>query len=133
MCPTRCLQDLLRKKPGKKLDEEEAKQIFKVLISTVEFLHSKNIAHCDLKFENILYDEVNEKLKLIDFGFSVEDPENNPPTFLCGTPSYMAPEEVLKKNINLFKADVWSLGVILFKLVTGLFPFRGMSYSSSSD
>jgi serine/threonine protein kinase len=133
LCPARCLQDLLRKKPGKKLDEEEARQIFKVLISTVAFLHSKNIAHCDLKFENILYDELSEKLKLIDFGFSVEDPENNPPTFLCGTPSYMAPEEVLKKNINLFKADVWSLGVILFKLVTGLFPFRGTPYSCSSD
>ena len=91
----------------------------------MEYIHSKNIAHCDLKFENILYDEQSNDLKLIDFGFSIEDPENNPPSFLCGTPSYMSPEEVNKKNIDFFKADVWSLGVILFKLVTGLFPFRG--------
>ena len=72
-----------------------------------------------------MFDEATSELKLIDFGFSVEDPENNPPTFLCGTPSYMSPEEVTKKNIDYFKADIWSAGVILFKIATGLFPFRG--------
>lgn len=94
-------------------------------MTTLEYLHGKNIAHCDLKFENILYDENSSELKLIDFGFSVEDPVNNPPTFLCGTPSYMSPEEISKKNIDFFKADVWSAGVILFRMTTGLFPFRG--------
>lgn len=125
LCPPRSLSDYLRKLPGKKADEEEAKQIFHQLISTIDYLHRKNIAHCDLKFENILFEEATGELKLIDFGFSVEDPEKNPPTFVCGTPSYMSPEEVLKKNVDFFKADVWSLGVILFKIVTGLFPFRG--------
>ena len=108
------------------MEEEEAKLIYLQLLSTVDYFHSKNIAHCDLKFENILYDENTSELKVIDFGFSVEDPQKNPPTFLCGTPSYMSPEEVQKKNIDFFKADIWSTGVILFKLVTGLFPFRGI-------
>lgn len=107
------------------MEEEEGKLIFLQILSAVEYCHARNIAHCDLKFENILYDENTGELKLIDFGFSVEDPENNPPTVLCGTPSYMSPEEMLKKDIDFFKADVWSLGVILFKLLTGIFPFRG--------
>lgn len=107
------------------MEEEEAKLIFLQILSAVDYCHARNIAHCDLKFENILYDEHTGELKLIDFGFSVEDPQSNPPTVLCGTPSYMSPEEMLKKDIEFFKADVWSLGVILFKLLTGIFPFRG--------
>ena len=133
LCPPRSLSDYLRKLVGKKADEEDAKLIFHQLISTLDYLHSKNIAHCDLKFENILYEESTYELKLIDFGFSVEDPDKNPPSFLCGTPSYMSPEEVSKKNINFFKADIWSLGVILFKIVTGLFPFRGTSLLPSKN
>lgn len=106
--------------------------VFLQILTTVDYLHTINIAHCDLKFENILYDEDTGELKLIDFGFSIDDPENNPPTFLCGTPSYMAPEEIMKKNIDVFKADIWSLGVILFKMATGLFPFRGKLGSNFS-
>ena len=111
--------------PGKRFEEEEARLVFSQILSTVDYLHHQKVAHCDLKFENILYDENTANLKLIDFGFSVDNADTQQPTFLCGTPSYMAPEEVLKKPGDLFKADVWSLGVILFKLATGLFPFRG--------
>lgn len=107
--------------------------MFNQILNTVDYLHQNKVAHCDLKFENILYDEATATLKLIDFGFSVDDADTQLPTFLCGTPSYMAPEEVLKKPGDLFKADVWSLGVILFKLATGLFPFRGKSRSRSQD
>jgi serine/threonine protein kinase len=107
--------------------------VFFQILTTVDYLHTRNIAHCDLKFENILYDEDTGELKLIDFGFSIEDPENNPPTFLCGTVFYMAPEEIMKKNIDVFKADIWSLGVILFKMATGLFPFRGTRWRDASQ
>ena len=76
--------------------------------------------------ENILIDERNN-VKLIDFGFSVCTPQDSKLKIFCGTPSYMAPEIVMKKEYNGFATDIWSLGVILFLMMTGNYPFRGQS------
>ena len=62
----------------------------------MSYLHSKNIAHRDLKLENILLDD-KKIIKLIDFGFSVVSPNDAKLSIFCGTPSYMSPEIVTKK------------------------------------
>jgi MAP/microtubule affinity-regulating kinase len=81
------------------------------------------VVHRDIKLENILINE-NRVVKLIDFGFSIAiDPATKLNVF-CGTPSYMAPE-IINKTAYSFAADVWALGILLFKMLTGSFPFRG--------
>lgn len=125
LCPQRSLKDLLRVRPGKKLSEREAVIVFKQLASAVWEVHSKGITHCDLKLDNILVDESSMRAVLIDFGCSSEHPEENPPEFLCGSPAYMSPEQIGNKDIDFYKADIWSLGVVLYCLVTGVFPFKG--------
>jgi len=81
------------------------------------------VVHRDIKLENILVTE-NRDIKLIDFGFSVAMAPGNLLNVFCGTPSYMAPEIVSKDYYN-FPVDVWALGVLFFKLITGYFPFKG--------
>ena len=85
-------------------------------------MHERNVVHRDLKLDNILIDE-KKNIKLIDFGFSVfASPEHKLGLF-CGTPHYMDPDIVKKKEYNGQAADVWALGVILFILMTGKLPF----------
>ena len=74
--------------------------------------------------ENILINK-NSMVKLIDFGFSIVCGPDEKLNMFCGTPSYMAPEIVSKKPHLGKPADVWALGVLLYKLLTGQFPFKG--------
>ena len=83
-----------------------------------------NICHRDLKLENILIDERNN-VKIIDFGFSVSSAPDQKLKIFCGTPSYMAPEIVQKKDYNGFATDIWSLGIILYVMLSGNYPFKG--------
>lgn len=77
--------------------------------------------------ENILIDEPNKKIKIIDFGFSICTATKL--KIFCGTPTYMAPEIVSKVDYCGKKADVWALGIVLYVLLCGKFPFRGISDS----
>lgn len=90
----------------------------------MKYIHSQNIVHRDLKLENILIDDRNN-LKLIDFGFSVHIGPDQKLKIFCGTPSYMAPEIVQKKEYSGYATDIWSMGIILFVLLNGHFPFKG--------
>ena len=104
--------------------EKEISQIMTCLLKAVLFLHNNGIIHRDIKPENIVFLENGNfnALKLIDFGLSIQEnakKENR----RVGTPYYMAPE-MIKGNF-VYASDVWSIGVILYILVTGKRPFRG--------
>jgi serine/threonine protein kinase len=104
------------------LTEKEAKKIFKQLLEAVEYLHSKNISHGDIKIENVVSDQ-EKNIRLIDFEFSNQSEARL--NFFGGTLEY-APPEILK-GIPFYgmKADLWSLGVFLFVLLSGEHPFNG--------
>ena len=84
-----------------------------------------NIVHRDIKLQNILLKDGLE-VKLIDFGFAFVETGEKVSNF-CGTPSYMAPEIVQRRDHYGKPTDVWSLGVLLFKMLIGTFPFEGSS------
>ena len=83
--------------------------------------------HRDVKLDNILIEEGTRMVKLIDFGFSVLSAPNQRLKVFCGTPSYMAPEITRKSDYEGRPVDIWALGVLLFVMITGQFPFRGIS------
>lgn len=107
----------------KALDNREAADIFRELVTAVSYLHSVGFAHRNLTLENILMDE-NNVLKLCDFGAVV--PVNQVCKTVAGRKRYMAPEVLVAetRNYHPCEADIWSLGIILFTLLTGKFLFR---------
>ena len=118
------LFEYLNSRPHKKLDEGEVKRIFRQIVSTVQYCHKQNVAHRDLKLENILLDE-KHNVKIIDFGFAVIVNTVCKLDLVCGTTLYMAPEIVNHKDYWGPPVDVWSLGVILYVMLSGRFPFTG--------
>ena len=98
--------------------------LFKQIFSAFDYIHKKNIFHRDIKLENILLTK-NYEIKIIDFGFGLYNPRNYLQKFFCGTPNYMAPEIIMKKEYDGQKADMWSLGILLYKLFCADFPFKG--------
>ena len=100
------------------------KKIFKQIFDAMNYLHKNNMAHRDIKLENILMTRDYE-IKLIDFGFGMFNPENKLQHFFCGTPNYMPPEITNKKPYIGQKADLWSLGVLVYKMYCADFPFKG--------
>jgi len=113
-------------KSKKRLVEAEAVGIFHQLILGLDYLHSNGIVHRDVKLENVLFD-ANKVIKLVDFGFSVISSDRKLKVF-CGTPSYMAPEIVRRKEYVGFPVDVWSLGVLFYAMLCGRFPFAGKGH-----
>ena len=103
-----------------KISETKAKRIFEQVVSGVNYMHRHGICHRDLKFSNILISDYG-LVKLVDFGFACESTKKQ--RIFCGTPSYMPPELIKKKEYVPFLVDIWSLGVVLYKLLTGNYPF----------
>lgn len=100
--------------------------IFEKLVKAVLFLNKEGYAHLDLKLENIMFDK-NGKLKLIDFGFATKLSGKHGDGVIAkyeGTFPYKAPEIAAKKPFKGHAADVFSLGTILFALVSKQFPFE---------
>lgn len=118
------LHSYLKSKTTRRLDELEAKKVFRQLCHGVNYCHNRNVLHRDIKLENILLDE-NLNVKIIDFGFSICIPPEKTLAIFCGTPSYMSPEIVTKCQYKGGPSDVWALGVVLYALLCGRFPFRG--------
>ncbi|KAI9851118.1 MAG: hypothetical protein M1838_004453 [Thelocarpon superellum] len=106
-----------------RLPVDKVQKIFTQLVGAVVYVHSMSCVHRDLKLENILLDK-NENVKLCDFGFTreYEGKASYLQTF-CGTVCYSAPEMLKGEKYAGEKVDVWSLGVILYALLTGELPF----------
>jgi MAP/microtubule affinity-regulating kinase len=119
------LHSYLKSKYNRKIEEEEARGIFKQVVSGVAYCHRKSVSHRDIKLENVLMTE-DGVIKIIDFGFSTCIPNDKKIKLFCGTPSYMAPEIVSKKEFAGPPADVWALGVLLYAILCGVFPFKGI-------
>ena len=100
------------------------KKIFAQIFSAMDYIHKHNIAHRDIKLENILL-KSNYEIKIIDFGFGMYNPEKKLQKFFCGTPNYMPPEIAEKKPYVGQLADMWSLGVLVYKIFCADFPFKG--------
>ena len=111
---------------GKPLPMSHVQNYFSQLCDAVYYLHNDmKIAHRDIKAENILLDS-NFNVKLCDFGLS--QCSNNLMTTQCGSPNYISPEVIQNKGYNE-KTDVWSMGVLLYLMLTGEFPFQAENNS----
>ena len=113
-------------KEKKFLSEKEAKNIFKQIYNAVKYIHSQNIIHRDLKPNNILFkDEEKKNIVLIDFGISGYKNGKNYDKIKAGTFRFVPPE-ILEGNFESnTKIDIWSLGLILYRMIFGKFPFEG--------
>ncbi|XP_062402545.1 death-associated protein kinase 2 [Sardina pilchardus] len=121
------LFDFLAQKES--LSEEEATEFIKQILDGVQYLHSRNIVHFDLKPENIML--LNNKvplprIKLIDFGLAHKIEDGVEFKNIFGTPEFVAPEIVNYEPLGL-EADMWSIGVITYILLSGASPFLGES------
>ncbi|XP_061598001.1 death-associated protein kinase 2 [Cololabis saira] len=106
--------------------ESEAIGFMKQILEGLRFMHSSNVAHFDLKPENImLSDKVSElpNIKLIDFGLAHRFQEGEEYRSTSGTPQYIAPEVINDEPLST-TADMWSIGVITYILLSGLSPFQ---------
>jgi len=119
------LLNFVRSHSDRKLEEKNCKFIFKQIIEGLLYLHEQNITHRDIKLENIIIKNKTE-IKIIDFGFSVIAAKDKLLNFFCGTPNYMPPEIILKKDYLGEFSDIWSIGILLYTILCGSFPFRGM-------
>ena len=120
-----CAGDLLsyiRKRS--KLSETTAKYIFKQIVLGLQYIHSKGIVHRDIKLDNILID-LDNNIKICDFGVSKKIRKGESMTEQCGTPAYIAPEILKNKGYEGFTVDIWSAGVVLYAMLSGIVPFKG--------
>ncbi|KAL5558935.1 hypothetical protein UlMin_035146 [Ulmus minor] len=108
-----------------RFSEDEARFFFQQLISGVSYCHSMQICHRDLKLENTLLDgSTAPRVKICDFGYSKSSVLHSQPKSTVGTPAYIAPEVLSKKEYDGKIADVWSCGVTLYVMLVGAYPFE---------
>lgn len=107
-----------------RFSEDEARYFFQQLISGVDYCHRSGVCHRDLKLENTLLDgNPAPRLKICDFGYSKSAFDSQPKSTV-GTPAYIAPEVLQRKEYNGQTADVWSCGVTLYVMLVGAYPFE---------
>jgi serine/threonine protein kinase len=117
--------------------EAEAKIVMTQILEAMAYLHEKNIAHRDIKPENILLVSKSSDvdIKLTDFGLAKKVDESGKMKTFCGTPQYFAPEVLQRRHTTKgagtysLAADMWSIGVIMFVLLEGNYPFNESTLS----
>ncbi|XGW28303.1 hypothetical protein V3C99_008249 [Haemonchus contortus] len=110
------------------LPESEARRIFRQITSAVLYCHKHQVAHRDLKLENILLDQDNNA-KIADFGLSNYFGTKSLLTTFCGSPLYASPEIINGTPYKGPEVDCWSLGILLYTLVYGSMPFDGRDFN----
>jgi len=106
-----------------KLDEPSSALIFQQVVASVQYCHSHGVAHRDLKPENILLDQFPH-IRVSDFGLCGYVSEQQLMKTFCGSPCYCAPECLCRVQYDGRQSDVWSMGVILYAMVTGEHPWN---------
>ena len=123
-CPGRLLRQILDEG---RLPQDRAIRIAIEILKALDYIHSNGVVHRDLKPENIMVDE-NDHIKLIDFGIAGDTASRRLTyanfTSMLGTPNYIAPEQVKGKRGD-GRTDLYSMGVILYEMLTGKLPFTG--------
>jgi len=114
------LYEYVSDRPSLTLDENF--RFFYQLVRGVQYMHSQNICHRDLKLENLLLDS-DFTLKIADFGMASAMPKGKYLETACGSPHYACPEIVKAEKYLGTEADAWSIGVILYALATSSLPF----------
>ncbi|MSR13902.1 MAG: CHASE2 domain-containing protein [Gammaproteobacteria bacterium] len=103
--------------------------IFKAALA-LDFAHKQNVVHRDIKPANIMYEPNKKTVKLTDFGIArITDSSKTKTGMVLGTPSYMSPEQLSGKKVD-GRSDLFSLGVMLYQMVTGKLPFMGESMAT---
>ena len=110
-------------KAKRKISESKTQPIFRQIVQALAYCHSINVLHRDIKLDNILLSSENEVL-LCDFGVSRFVTPGKIIKEQCGTPAYIAPEIISGEGYEGVGADIWSLGVLLYAMLTGTVPFR---------
>lgn len=106
---------------NKRFSDSTARFYVACVILAFDYLHEKGVIYRDLKPENLLLDS-SGYIKLTDFGFAKQLAVDENAWTFCGTPEYVAPEIITNKSHN-YRADIWSLGILVFELLTGAPPF----------
>ena len=124
-CEGGSLHDAIDAAQGCALSESLAAKYFMDMLKSIEYIHSQNIYHCDIKPANFLLDQKEGSVKLADFGFSVRQDEKE---VVGGTPVYMAPEHLMawRRMTPDFdhRSDIYSLGVVLYEMLVGYLPYE---------
>jgi len=96
----------------------------------LSYAHAQNVVHRDIKPANIMYEPVSGSMKITDFGIArITDSSRTKTGMVLGTPSYMSPEQLSGKKVD-GRSDLFSLGVMLYQMVTGTLPFTGDSMAT---
>ncbi|KAE8889858.1 hypothetical protein PF005_g20549 [Phytophthora fragariae] len=130
-CARRSLSAIVKTLPGRKMDEQMAKKIFRQVVAGVVYLHASGVIHRDLKLANLLMNADGE-VKISDFGLAARLGDDH--VTMCGTPNFIAPEVLAADDEPYDEAvDVWSLGCILYCLLQGKAPFEGRKVSETLE
>ncbi|XP_040584178.1 sperm motility kinase Z-like isoform X2 [Mesocricetus auratus] len=117
-----------RIRKGGYLKEDEARRVFVQLLSAIGYCHNEGIVHRDLKPDNVIIDEQG-KATIIDFGLGARFRPGQKLERLCGAFQFIPPEVFLGIPYDGPKVDIWSLGILLYYMVTGIVPFGGATLS----
>ena len=117
-------------KPDNLLDVRTILGIVRRVAEALAYAHKQNIVHRDIKPSNIMYEPESDSIKITDFGIArITDASKTKTGTVLGTPSYMSPEQLAGKKVD-GRSDLFSLGVMLFQLLTGSLPFQADSMAS---